>query len=389
MSNPLFTRLYLTFGKNIPDNEPMAFSDATSVGNLYGATSVAYSLAKTYFSGPNAYDATMLLERVDQGQRPHIIGGNIFSKPLSVLQQIKGNISITFRNMLYCGQLDLSHAKGLPDIAVKLEKALNSHLPVQATTSGDTITAQTINFTGYVSYQDIVDQSGPPLVIGGLIEPFTPNAAFDNQVILDHGSGIYTTFAITNMGNTPVEALQETYGILHVGSVTSGQVKAGFQVIGPGVLPGTALIQDLGGGNWLVNNAQNISGDFSIVAPSLKTNSKQVVGVTTNNNFLEVQPAGEFGYNALPSNISFPAGSPADALGLTQATGALDSTPGGIHPSTSKMLDGFLAEATAAGYGFTSMQVTEPRNPSLFASWATLNSEKLIPLYHTTTPAGE
>ena len=59
--------------------------------------------------------------------------------------------------------------------------------------------------------------------------------------------------------------MTETYGVLTVGSVTSGTVAVGQEVTGAGVLPLTAIDGNLSGSGpgstWLVNNAQTVAGE--------------------------------------------------------------------------------------------------------------------------------
>jgi hypothetical protein len=154
---------------------------------------------------------------------------------------------------------------------------LNNNLPIAAVTTGDSITPVTVQFTGTLNMSQLYVtsvQSGGPVVVGGVISgPGVVNGPnYDAQVIADRGSTKqgehYSTFS--NSG-TASGALTETYGILHIGNV-SGQIKAGDHLSGPGIMANTAIVQDLGGGNWLVNNDKAISGDFTVTAPVLTCN---------------------------------------------------------------------------------------------------------------------
>ena len=126
----------------------------------------------------------------------------------------------------------------------------------------------------------------------------------------------------------------------------SGQIKAGDHLSGPGVKANTAIVQDLGDGNWLVNNAQAISGDFTVTAPVLAVQSKQLHGPTAKHDFLEVSVGGEYGFDQSPSSLSFATGSAADLLGLSNSgtggppgTRAMDSSPGGQRVSILQMME--------------------------------------------------
>ena len=188
---------------------------------------------------------------------------------------------------------------------------MNSNLTITAVTTGDSITPETVQFTGTLDHAQLYVtsvQSGGPVVVGGVISgPGVINGpAHEAQIIADRGSTKqgehYSTFS--NAG-TASGALTETYGILHIGDLVSGQIKAGDHLSGPGVMANTAIVQDLGGGNWLVNNAQAISGDFTVTAPVLTVQSNQLQGPTATHDFLEVSVGGEYGFDQRPSSLSF------------------------------------------------------------------------------------
>ncbi len=382
MSNSALTRLFVTFGKNVPATELLSFTSPDAVARFFGVGSTESNMAQTYFSGPYAGQATMLVTRVNQEQRPHVRSG--FLPSLSSLNSIIGSASLTFRDLSYSGTVNLVGATTYGQVANRLETALNSTLTMVARTSGDTITAHTASFTGYVENQVIHDLSGDPLVNGGIMSQFPPHTGYANQLVLVNG-GIGKTLSVTYPGQTPVMQLNETYGVLHVGNVLSGQVKAGFMVIGPGVA--SMIIQDLGGGNWLVNDAQNVSGDYTIFAPPMTVS---VGGISGPSYYLDVQPNGGSGYNQLPSNLGFLSGSAAEALNLTSTTAAFCSTPGGVHQTTNAFLDSTMREAQAISEPYTSLQqVNGVRSPSIYENWALMHGKTWLPEDTTTRPAGD
>ena len=138
--------------------------------------------------------------------------------------------------------------------------------------------------------------------------------------------------------------MTETYGILNIGTVTSGTVAVGEEVTGAGIPQHTAIIADLGNGQWLVNNDVNISSGETIKMKEtpLTVSANKYTGATQNNWFYEVQPNGAFGYDNNPSTLSFASGSAADLLGLSQAYGAMDSSPGGQHPSINTYMSNII-----------------------------------------------
>src|SRR6516164_2984244 len=100
MTSPISTRLFIEGLDITPDNQVLNFSNATAVGNYYGASSYEYKMALTYFTGPYASSATMEFVRDSNGQRPHLIGGN-----LSQLPNVNGPISLTFDGFTYSGNV--------------------------------------------------------------------------------------------------------------------------------------------------------------------------------------------------------------------------------------------------------------------------------------------
>ena len=101
----------------------------------------------------------------------------------------------------------------------------------------------------------------------------------------------------------------------------SGQIEAGDHLSGPGVMANTAIVQDLGNGNWLVNNAQAINPNdtYNVTAPVLTVQSNQLQGLNgAVHDFLEVSVGGEYGFDQRPSSLGFAEeGSAADLLGLS------------------------------------------------------------------------
>ena len=204
----------------------------------------------------------------------------------------------------------------------------------------------------------------------------------NNQLIYDHtgtpgGAGHYSTFGRLGSVSAPGEAMKETYGVLTIGAVTSGAVAVGDEVSGAGIPPLTAILADLGNGQWLVNNAVNVTGDITITATPLTVKNNFVTGATQNNEFFEIQPNGAFGFDQNPSSLSYATGTAADALGLSQAAGAIDFDAGrpapidqGIHgqrsdrdrPVRATRSVRFLSnERSAIGGGFSDLGRVERR----------------------------
>ena len=220
MSSPVSTRLFIEGLDITPDNQVLVFTNATAVGNYYGASSYEYTMAQTYFTGPYRSSATMEFVRDSNSQRPHLIGANLNSLP-----NVDGPISLTFDGFTYSGTVNTAGAANLTDVARDVQNALNSNLTMTAVTTGDSITPETVQFTGTLNMSQLYVtsvQSGGPVVVGGVISgPGVINGPnYDAQIISDHGTTKqgehYSTFS--NSG-TASGALTETYGILHIGDL--------------------------------------------------------------------------------------------------------------------------------------------------------------------------
>jgi hypothetical protein len=272
-------RLIIDWKNITPANSVLSFTSATGVENYYGIVSPEATLARQFFSDPGyAAGATLDFTREGLGQRPHLLGANIADVPLATLQAVNGPISIDFNGWTYSGNVNLAGVPDLPTAALNVYTALNHKLPIVATTTGDTIQSETTDFTGYFSraqLQIVSVQSGT-VEIGGLVHGagIAPLNKTTNQIIYQHlvngstpgGAGYYSTAG--RLGNvTSPEAMTETYGILTVGSQVSGTIAVGEQVVGLNVPPLTAIIGELGDGQYIVNNAADISGDFTLTAP--------------------------------------------------------------------------------------------------------------------------
>jgi hypothetical protein len=95
--------------------------------------------------------------------------------------------------------------------------------------------------------------------------------------------------------------------------------------------------------------------------------NKPIIGATENNDFFDVSPNGRFGYDANPSSLSYMSGTAAAALGLTQASGAIDSSPGGLHMTVSDFMNNLVQNETRQ---FGSFQSSIPKYAQALAAWA-------------------
>lgn len=394
-------RIVLESNQNTPATSVLSFHNATQVANYYGVGTPEAAEAATFFS--QNYDktsATMMFTRIGLGQRPHLLGANISTVDPTTL--VNGSISLTFNGVVYSGTVFFGGVTNLQTVANHVLGALNSNLPVEATTTGDTISSQTVSFTGYFNGAQLHVTAGSGIQVGGLVHGVgvRPAAAFNNQIIYQRsgvpgGPGTYSGFAGFGRHSTP-EPMTETFGVLTVGTETSGAVNIGQEIIGTGIPPDTAIIANLSGttgpgSQWLVNNAIDIPGDFTMVAPPLTVENQFMVGATQNNDFLEIQPHGAFGFDNTISTLSYASGPVADELGLSQATGAILSSPGGHNNSTMAQFMNNIMHNETDQFGnpvqFGSVQTNEPRFGTALSLWVQ-NSGLGHQFLLSTTPAG-
>jgi hypothetical protein len=185
--------------------------------------------------------------------------------------------------------------------------------------------------------------------------------------------------------------MTETYGVLTIDSVQSGTVALGEQIIGAGVsglAPATGIDTNLSGSGvgsqWIVNNAAAVGPEtMTLKAPLIGVyedrNGQAIVGKTSNNAFLDVSVQGEFGFDTNPSPaMSYMyGGAAADALGLSQAGGALPPSPGGVKESVARFMNDTKTMLDQYGdpINFGSVFSNDPRLDANIAAW-------------TDTPAG-
>ena len=122
--------------------------------------------------------------------------------------------------------------------------------------------------------------------------------------------------------------MTESYGVLTVGSVSSGTVADGEQVTDASgqVIPDTAIESNLSGSGagstWLVNNALTVSSEnMTMTAAPLSVDYTAITGDTANRGYFSIQQNGDFNFDS--ASLTYATGSAAAALGLTQAAGRL------------------------------------------------------------------
>jgi len=178
-------------------------------------------------------------------------------------------------------------------------------------------------------------------------------------------------------GTTGSEAMTESYGVLTVGSTTSGTVGDGELVAGAGVASLTAIESNLSGSGagstWLVNNAQTVAGEnMTMVAAPLSVTYYAVTGVTANYDSFQISQNGDFNFDT--ASTTYATGSAAGPLGLTQATGAFNSSPGGIATNESAYMNNLVQNENGQFGSFqtdwAALEALTPVQQNAFIAWA-------------------
>ena len=339
-------RLFLDVNNRTPLYKVLSFKNETEVANFYGARSLEASLAAQDFCWPTAAPRSICSLRVFQwgSARAHLYGRADLSdlEKLGQLQAVNGSLSVGSQGYDYSVSINLSGVPSFPAAAARISAALNRRLPVGAVTTESSIAPVTASFTGSISAAVLnvtAIQSGSIQVGSMITGPGIP--AVGRQVVSQIGGkpdgvGTYAIWYIEGRGfSVPATNMTETYGVLTVGSVSSGKVAAGQQVtdVTGGVLPDTAIQANLtgngAGSTWVVNKAQNVASEsMTMTGAPLGVTYRPVKGATVNSGAFWIQQNGNF--NFASSTMTYARGTAAGPLGLTQASGAYLSSPGQV-----------------------------------------------------------
>jgi hypothetical protein len=342
-SNPYpLDRLFLEQDDHTPLYDVLSFNSITEVDNYYGVTSQEATLAKQFFAGYSGSSANMLFTRYpDEPARAHLYGSNVDNLTLAQLQAVKGSLNITSQGYAYSGSVNLAGVTNFSAAASRITAALNKNLPVAAVTSGSSIAPVSLSFTGSINTNvlNVTSISSGSIQIGSVItgNEVAPGVQVSAQLTgTPGGVGQYLLFLhglSKNYTPIPTESLTESYGVLTVGSASSGTVAVGQQVTDAtgGVLPNTAIEANLSGSGagsrWVVNQAQTVLGEnMTMTGAPLQVTYQNIIGATQNTGYFFLQQSQDFLFNS--ASLTYMGGTAAASLGLTQASGAFLSTPG-------------------------------------------------------------
>jgi hypothetical protein len=387
-SNPYaLDRLFLTNNDWAPLYEVLSFDSETAVANYFGATSQPARLATEFFSGYTGTSATMLFTRYPElPARAHLYGSNISNLTLAQLQAINGSLTISSEGYNYSGSINLSAATNFVSAANIIANALNKNLPVAAVATGSSIAPVSLSFTGSINYGNLTVStlSAGSIQIGSYISG--PNIPAGAQITSQlsgtpNGVGVYGLFV--REGVISSEAMTDSYGVLTVGSVSSGTVAVGQQVTngargsGNNILAHTAIEANLSGSGagstWVVDLAQTVAAEnMTMTGAPLSVAYRAVTGATENSRYLLIQQWPNFNFTS--STLTYAGGSTADSLGLTQASDAFLSSPGQVVTSASAWMSNFVATEDADWATFQTTYspkaATPPGEQDALEAWA-------------------
>ena len=375
-------RLFLETSSVTPGFEVLSFNSETAVVNFYGVGSSEAGLAAQFFAEYGTA-ATMLFARYPVGgNRAHLFGANVSNLTLQQLQAINGTLSITSQGYLFSGSVNLSGVASFTAAAIAIQAALNQNLPVAAVTTGDSIAPVSVSFTGTTSglLLQVTAISSGSIEIGALISGLKVPAGTQINSQLSGapgGVGLYSLYVPA--GTIAPESMTESYGVLTVGSVSSGAVADGEQVTDASghVIPDTAIESNLSGSGagstWLVNNALTVSSEnMTMTAAPLSVVYTAITGDTANRGYFSIQQNGNFNFDL--SSLTYATGSAAGALGLTQAAGAWLAPLGVSITSASAFLNNLVQTENGEFGSFQStwqqLALELPQQTAALQAWA-------------------
>ncbi len=324
-------RLFLMEPAATPAGEVLTFNSEVAVANYFGAGSEQASLAKEFFRGYTGSSANMLFTRFPYlPARAHLYGEHMITPTLSQLKS--GDLSLWSEGHKYSGSVNFSGITSFNAAAAAIQSTLNQHLPTAATTTESSIAPVQVSFTGSIDHTvlDVSSVSSGSIQIGSFISGSGVPAGtqITGQISgARNGAGAYSLYVPEGIISS--ETMTDNYGVLTVGSTSSGKVKVGQQV--SDVFPDTSIQGRLRGGatnQWVVNKAQTVaSQNLTMTGAPLTVSYTAVKGATEKSGFFEIQQSGYFNY--VSSSITYARGAAAESLGLSQGSpGAFDSTPG-------------------------------------------------------------
>jgi hypothetical protein len=443
-------RLILDTIDRIPFGDPQSFPSVEAVENYFGIGTAEATLASDFFAnGAGRHDTARLkfVRFVPGGGRPRLFGPDLSSITLSTVHALDGaTLSFTANGFTYNVTLPSSGAKApsniadpctfpptgsatancLYDLANDIQLAANSSAPQAGTMTGSSIAAASSSLVGTISggIMDVQAVIAGTVTVGGFL---TTSGGYSGNVQAQYegpdgcspvgvsgcaagGVGQYGVFYSTDPrrpNGVPIATptpIVENYGVLTVGTMTSGLIQLGVRLSGTGVSTGSYLLSNISGASggscsgsacngttWVINPSQTVSSrSMAVYAPDIVVTYANIQGATINTNALWLEKTGYAG-NALgaPSTLSYVSGAGACTLGWTQACGAILSTPGELVSDPAAWMTQLVTSLDPQWGSFQTGYVnTAPDTTNALAAWAasTGGEYTFLSRYETTTP---
>ena len=260
--------LFIEGKNNTPSGSVLSFNSVTAVENYYGVGSEEATLATKFFTGYAGTSATFEVTRQPGSRRPHLLSANLAHDTMAELDAINGTLDITFNGNPYDANINLAGVTSFLAAAHTIQVQVNAHLSVLAATTASSITPETTSFTGSINGGTLTVTSitSGSIERGGLVSGPKDSADQIERQMSGTPGGVGTYGLFAGAGHdVSSEAMTETYGMLTVGSVTSGNVALGELVTGAGVALNTLIITNLSGSGagstWVVDNSQTVAAE--------------------------------------------------------------------------------------------------------------------------------
>jgi hypothetical protein len=289
-------RLLLDQSNFIGSHRVLSFTNAADVQNLLGYDIVVAKLANDFFSDTSkcvTNQAVLEITRFDTGaDRAHLVTGNLNNVPwqscdsagpgcgTNIVSIVVNGVKVTSAN------IDLRGSPTKPEIAGKIETALQTNRPVLAKTTSSTITPKSIGpFQAYGQRQYVMITSGGPIPLGAQISdypqpPASPCCTLASAVAGMYGCmnsdigqdihlvddawaniattqnivgvpALYTYHSFWGTGTnkcSSIESAMAYYGLLTIHCPCAGEIQTGQDVVGSGVALYTTIWSNVSGG---------------------------------------------------------------------------------------------------------------------------------------------
>jgi hypothetical protein len=404
-----FNGLFLTTNPRVPTiqtaqgGQPgtvLSFpNDGSSVANYFGGSANEVTAANVYFLGfdtSTQKPGALLFARFPASAIAAFLrGGNAASLTLAQIQALTGSLSVVVDGYTRtASSLNLSAATSYTAAASLIQAGLNASQPVAASVTGaiaPATSAVTGSITGNVLTVNGVTSG--TIVPGAVLTGTGVTAGTTVTSQLSGATGGVGTYAVSAAQTVPNGALTGSYGVLTVSAVASGTLSVGQALSGSGVTAGTT-ITGLGTGSGLtgtyyVSPSQTVaSGTISAASTPVTVSFDSVSG-----GFLITS-----GVSGAASTAAYATGTLADALFLSQATGAVLSqgsdamTPGAFMTALTQITQNFVSfhcmfDPDGGAWGTNAQKM-------LFATWNNSQNNRYAYVAHdrdasptTTVPA--